>query len=239
MKTKKGLDNKFVVSLEDLLEAGCHFGHQSRRWHPKMGKYIWGERDGVHIIDLEKTRQGLTGACETVRQLISEGKVIVFVGTKRQAEPIIEEEATRAGIPFVGKRWLGGTLTNWQQVKKSIERLKDLKSKRDSGELDKYTKRERVLFDREILKLGHTVGGLKELIDLPQALFVVDVKREDAAIREAKRLGILVIAIVDTNCNPGMVDAVIPANDDAIKSIRLIVNKLADAVIAGKSLRHP
>lgn len=230
----KKTDSQFVVPLEELLEVGCHFGHQARRWHPKMKKYIWAERDGVHIVDLAKTQALLSEACQLVATLVGSGKTIIFLGTKRQASPIIEEEAKRAGMPFVAKRWLGGTLTNWKQLKRSIDRLKDLESKRTSGDLDRYTKKERVLIDREIERLERTVGGLRNLQALPDALFVVDIKREEAAVAEAKKIGIPIIAIVDTNCDPD-VDVVIPANDDAIRSIQLITRKIADAVLAGKS----
>lgn len=233
--TKTG---QFVVSLEDLLAAGCHFGHQARRWNPKMSKYIWGERNGVHIFDLEKTQAALTDACELARSMTREGKLIVFVGTKRQASAVIEEEAQKAGVPFVSRRWLGGTLTNWKQLKKSIDRLKDLESKRDSGDFDRYTKHERLLIDREINRLTRLIGGLRTLTDAPQALFVVDVKHEIAAVLEARRRGVPVIAIVDTNCDPVLADAVIPANDDATWSVRLISSKISEAIQLGKRERE-
>lgn len=230
----KAVDGQFIVPLEELLEAGCHFGHQSRRWHPKMGVYIWAERDGVHIIDLAKTQQKLNEAAKFLYNLTREGKAVVFVGTKRQASTIIEEEATKAAIPYVSKRWLGGTMTNWKQLKKSIDQLHDLETKREAGDLERYTKKERVLIDREISRLNRIIGGLRGLTKPPEVLFVVDVKREEAAIREARKLGIPVVAIVDTNCNPQAANLVIPANDDAIRSIRLITSKLAEAVARGK-----
>lgn len=223
-----------MVPLEELLEAGCHFGHQARRWHPKMRRYIWAERDGVHILDLEKTQKLLSEACELVSHLAAEGKTVVFLGTKRQASLVIEEEAKRAGMPYVSRRWLGGTFTNWKQLKRSIDRMKDLESKRESGDLDKYTKKERVIIDREIERLERTVGGLRGLAGLPDALFVIDVKREEAAVNEARILGVPVIAIVDTNCDPSSTNIVIPANDDAIHSIQLITKNIADAVLKGK-----
>lgn len=233
-KPRSGIE-KYLVSLEELLEAGCHFGHQSRRWHPKMAPYIWGERNGVHIIDLEKTQAHLLAACEKAREMAREGKLILFVGTKRQASAIIAEEAQKAQMPFVSKRWLGGTLTNWKQLKKSIDRLVDLENKRAAHELEKYTKREQGQFDKEIVRLNTFVGGLRLLKDLPAALFIIDIKREDAVVREAKKMGIPVFAIVDTNCDPTGIDYVVPANDDAIWSIRLIVSKFAEAIRDGRT----
>lgn len=238
MSTKS--EDKFIVPLEDLLEAGCHFGHQSKRWFPKMAQYIWDERSGVHIFDLAKTQKQLREACAAVRDMVASGKTIVFLGTKRQAAAIIKEEAERAGVPYAVNRWPGGLITNWKQIEKSISRLKELKSKRSSGEFSKYTKKEQVLIDREISRLTRLFGGVENLSQVPDALFVVDIKREAGAISEARRFGITVVAIVDTNCNPDEVDVVIPANDDAVRSIHLIVNKLADAVLEGKkTLGHP
>ncbi|MDZ7586694.1 MAG: 30S ribosomal protein S2 [Patescibacteria group bacterium] len=233
-------DNKpsIDVSLEELMEAGCHFGHQARRWHPKMAPYIWGKKDGIHIFDLDKTRQALLESIEIVKKIAAEGKLIIFVGTKKQASQIITEEAIRAGMPFVAKRWLGGTLTNWKQLKLSVNKLIDLKIKREAKELDKYTKKERVLIDKQIDKLEKFVGGLQQLTGLPDAIFVVDIKREDAAVREAHILKIPVIAIVDSNCDPEMITTVIPGNDDAIQTIRLITSKIVDAVLEGKSIRQ-
>ncbi len=235
MSTKT--DNQFLVSLEDLLEAGCHFGHQAKRWFPKMAPYIWGERSGVHIFDLAKTQKQLQQACVKVRDLVASGKTIVFLGTKRQAAPIIKQEAERAGIPYAINRWPGGLITNWKQIEKSISRLRDLKSNRSSGEFSKYIKKEQSMIDKEISRLSRLFGGLENLSAIPDALFVVDVKREAGALDEARRFKITTIAIVDTNCDPGDADIVIPANDDAIRSIHLIVNKLADAVIEGKNIK--
>ena len=232
-------DNKpsIDVSLEELMEAGCHFGHQARRWHPKMAPYIWGKKDGIHIFDLDKTRRALLESIAIVRKIATEGKSIIFVGTKKQASQIISEEAVRAGMPFVAKRWLGGTLTNWKQLKLSVNKLIDLKIKREAKELDNYTKKERVLIDKQINKLEKFVGGLQQLTSLPDAIFVVDIKREDAAVREAHILKIPVIAIVDSNCDPDMITTVIPGNDDAIGTIRLITSKITDAVLEGKKQR--
>lgn len=236
MSTKS--EDKFIVPLEDLLEAGCHFGHQSKRWFPKMSPYIWGERSGVHIFDLVKTQKKLQEACFKVRDLVASGKTIIFLGTKRQAAAIIKQEAERAGISYATNRWPGGLITNWKQIEKSIARLRELKSKRSSGEFSKYIKKEQAQIDKEISRLTRLFGGLENLSAVPDALFVVDIKREAGAIDEARRFGISTIAIVDTNCNPGDVDVVIPANDDAVRSIHLIVGKLADAVIEGKSKKQ-
>lgn len=226
---------KYQISLEELLEAGCHFGHQGRRWNPKMEPYIYAKKEGVHIFDLEKTAAGLVKAMTFVGDLTAQGKKIVFVGTKRQAAPIVAEEAAKAGLPFVNMRWLGGTITNWDQIKKGIARLTELETKKQKGELNKYTKKENVLFDREIDKLNRFVGGLRTLTELPEAIFVVDVKKEIAAVREARVKGISVVALVDSNADPDLVDYVIPANDDAVRSIKLIVSKLAQAAQDGKA----
>jgi len=200
-----------------------------------MKPYIYAKKEGVHIFDLEKTAAGLARAMVFVRDLVSEGKKIVFVGTKRQAAPIIAEEAVKAGLPFINMRWLGGTITNWEQIKKGITRLSELETKKQKGELKKYTKKENVLFNREIDKLNRFVGGLRSLTDLPAAIFVVDVKKEIAAVREARKTGISVVALVDSNTDPDLVDYVIPANDDAVRSIKLIVSKLAQAAQDGKA----
>lgn len=226
---------KYQISLEELLEAGCHFGHQGRRWNPKMEPYIYAKKEGVHIFDLEKTAAGLVKAMTFVADLTAQGKKIIFVGTKRQAAPIVAEEAAKAGLPFVNMRWLGGTITNWDQIKKGIARLVELETKKQKGELKKYTKKENVLFDREIDKLNRFVGGLRTLTELPAAIFVVDVKKEIAAVREARVKGISVVALVDSNADPDLVDYVIPANDDAVRSIKLIVSKLAQAAQDGKA----
>ena len=223
------------IALKDLLEAGSHFGHQSRRWNPKMKPYLYGVRDGIHIFDLVKTKEGLDQAIEYVRKLTAEGKNIGFVGTKRQAQAIIMEEAKNAGMPYVSHRWLGGIITNWEQIKKSLDRMLDLMEKRENGELKKYTKREQLLFDREIAKFEKYLGGLKDLKNPPDALFVVDVKKEDSAVKEAKRKGIMVVGIVDTNSDPDMIDYVIPANDDAIGSVKLIVSAIGSAAREGKA----
>lgn len=218
------------VTLQQLLEAGCHFGHQARRWNPAMKKYIYGERDGVHIFDLVKTKEGLDGAVAFVKQLKKEGKTVLFIGTKRQAQGIIKETAMKLGMPYLIQRWIGGILTNHEQIWKRVLKMKDLKAKRESGELKKYTKREQLLIDREIAQLEKFFGGVAGMEKQPDALFVVDSHREEVAVREAKRMGIPVIAMVDTNGDPDQADYVIPVNDDAVKSIELIVGAVADAM---------
>ncbi len=221
---------KVGVTLKDLLEAGCHFGHQSSRWHPKMKPYIFTARDGIHVFDLAKTKEGLEAAMEYVKELSKKGKIIVFLGTKRQAKGIIEEVAQEVGMPYVSQRWLGGTITNWEEIKKRIERLKEMKEKREKGEYKELTKKERILIDREIARLEKLFGGIVDLEDLPEAIFVIDTKREVAAVREAKKRGVKVVALVDSNSNPDLVDYVIPANDDAVKSIELVVRKIGQAI---------
>jgi small subunit ribosomal protein S2 len=233
--TKK--KNELVVSLEELLEAGCHFGHQARRWNPRMQPYIYAVRDGVHVFDLVKTEKGLREAMELVKDSASKGKTLVMVGTKRQAQAIVREEAQKAGIFHVTERWLGGTITNWGQIKKSIDRLVEMKEKREKGEYEKYTKKENVLINREIAKLGRFLGGLVGLKRIPDAVFVVDTHREGVVIREAKMKGVEVIGMVDSNADPDMIDYVIPVNDDAVRSIKLVVSKIAEAWMEGKALK--
>ncbi len=229
---------RFKVSLKDLLEAGCHFGHQSRRWNPKMSPYIYCARDGVHIFDLAQTSQKLAEACLVAKALAKEGKKIVFLGTKRQAQDIVKQEAKQAGMPFVVTRWFGGTISNWKQIKKSIEKLLKMKKDKEEGEYDKYTKKENILIDREIARLERFVGGLVELKKEPEALFVVDINREATAVREANNKGIKVFGIVDSNADPGLVDYPIPANDDAVRSIKLVVSTFARAIEESVALRE-
>lgn len=224
--TKK---TEYKISLKELLEAGCHFGHQARRWNPKMNEYIYTKRDGVHIFDLGLTAKKLKEAMEFVQNLTAEGKKIVFVGTKRQAAAVIKEEAEKCGMPYVAVRWLGGIITNWEQIKKSLDKMMDLEEKKSKGEFKKYTKRENVLIDKQIEKLDRFLGGLRSLKSEPAAVFVVDVKKEIAAVKEARMKGIPVIAIIDTNTDPDLIDYPIPANDDAVSSIKLIVSKIAEA----------
>ncbi len=226
----------YEVDLKELLEAGCHFGHQARRWNPKMKEYIYIKREGVHIFDLGITAKKLAEAMEFVRELTAEGKEVVFVGTKRQASAIIREEAKKASAPFVDIRWLGGTITNWEQINKSIKRLNDLEKQKEEGGFKKYTKKENVLIDREIAKLTRFLGGLRDLKQIPEAVFIVDVKKEHAVVKEAKHKGVKVIGVVDTNADPDNIDFVIPANDDAVSSVKLVVSKMAQAVADGKGV---
>lgn len=226
---------KKKVTLEELLEAGCHFGHQAKRWHPEMKSYIWTVRDGLHIFDLTKTKEHLEKAAVFAKQIRAKGGKIVFVGTKRQTHGIIKEEALRCGMPYIDQRWLGGTITNWKQIKKSIDKLIDMKAKKKEGEYEKYTKKENILIDREISRLERFLGGLVGLEEFPEAIFVVDCKKEEAAVKEAKMKGIKIIGIVDTDTNPSGIDYLIPANDDSVGSIKLITSRMAEAIIEGKS----
>lgn len=221
--------------LQELLEAGAHFGHQARRWNPKMAPFIYGARDGVHIFDLTITADQLNKACEYIKKAASENKKIVFLGTKRQAKAIIKEEATRVGAMYVSERWLGGTITNWEQIGGRIKKLIDMKQKREAGEYKKYTKKEQSLIDREISRLDRFLGGISELKSPPDVLFVVDINKEKVAIKEARSRGIPVVALVDSNCNPELVEIPIPANDDAVRSIKYIVNRIAEAFAEGRS----
>lgn len=222
------------ISLKDLLEAGVHFGHQASRWDPKMKPYLYTVRDGVHVFDLAKTKESLEKAIDFVKKTAAEGGKIVFVGCKRQAAEIIKEEAQKAGMPYVSERWLGGTITNWEEIKKRIDRLAEMKEKREKGEYKKYTKKEQILIDREISRLEKFFGGLVDLEKLPAALFVVDTKKEYTAVREANHKGIPVVAIVDSNSNPEAIDYVIPANDDAVGSVKLIVGAISEAIQKGR-----
>jgi len=220
------------VTMKELLEAGVHFGHQTRRWNPRMKPYIFGKRSGIYIIDLEKTLELFLEAVEFVRELSGDGKRILFVGTKRQAQEVIREEAQRCGEFFVTHRWLGGTLTNFVTLRASIEKLKDIESRlADTDSL--MTKKERLRFERDRERMSRNLDGIREMDSLPDVLFVVDPKKESIAVAEANKLRIPVIAIVDTNCDPELIDLVIPGNDDAIRSIRLFASKLADAYLEG------
>lgn len=229
--------SEFDIPLVELLEAGCHFGHQSRRWNPKMKSFIYCSRDGVHIFDLAQTAKCLQDACLAAKEFVVEGGVILFLGTKRQAAGIIKEEAIRAGAPYVVVRWLGGTITNWQEIKKRLDKLADMKEEKEKGEYDKYTKKENVLIDREIVRLERFFGGMSDLNKTPDALFIVDINKEMTAVREARRRGIKIFAIADSNSDPDLIDYPIPANDDAVKSIELIVKTFGKAVEEGMELR--
>ncbi|MBN1479005.1 30S ribosomal protein S2 [candidate division KSB1 bacterium] len=226
------------VNIQDLLLAGCHFGHLTRRWNPKMKTYIFMERNGIHIIDLKKTLVNLNKACEAATEIVSTGGEILLVGTKKQAKDIIKVEAERCNMPYVTERWLGGTLTNFITVKKSVKRLKNLEKKAMDGTYDKLSKKEILQIEREKEKLNRVLGGIREMNHLPSALFVVDAKKEAIAVREAIRLNIPVFAICDTNSDPDPIDHVIPCNDDAFKAINLVTHALADAVLEGRSGQH-
>nr|WP_330390617.1 30S ribosomal protein S2 [Caminicella sporogenes] len=223
-----------VISMKQLLEAGVHFGHQTRRWNPKMAEYIFTERNGIYIIDLQKTVKMMNTAYEFVKNLSAEGKKILFVGTKKQAQESIEKEAKRCGMYYVNQRWLGGMLTNYKTIKKRIERLVELENMEEDGTFDVLPKKEVIKLRHEKEKLEKFLSGIKEMNGLPDALFVVDPRKEKIAIKEAHILGIPIIAIVDTNCDPDEVDYVIPGNDDAIRAVKLITSKIADAVIEGR-----
>lgn len=223
-----------LPTLQELLEAGVHFGHQVRRGHPRMKPYIYGARDGVHIIDLTQSEKYLKEACEFVYNLGKEGKILLFAGTKKQARPIIEELAKGLEAPYLIERWMGGFLTNFEEIKKRIKLLKDLKSQKEKGELAKYTKKEQLLIDRKMDHLQKDFQGVMDLVGLPDAIFVVDAVSDNIAIREANRLGIKVVAIADSNCNVSEIDYPIPGNDDAIKSIKILVETVANAYGEGK-----
>ena len=222
------------VSMKQLLEAGVHFGHQTRRWNPKMAKYIFTERNGIYIIDLQKTVKMLETAYDFIRDVSAEGGEILFVGTKKQAQEAIKEEAERCGMHYVNARWLGGMLTNYRTIKTRIARLEQLNKMKEDGTFDLLPKKEVVQLEHEIEKLEKFIGGIKNMGELPKAIFVVDTRKEKIAVAEARNLGIPVVAIVDTNCDPDEIDYVIPGNDDAIRAVKLIAGAMADAVIEGR-----
>jgi|TARA_B110000046_G_scaffold5158_1_gene5469 small subunit ribosomal protein S2 len=224
-----------LVTLGELLDAGVHFGHQASRWNPKMFPYIYTEQNGIHVIDLVQTARLLTHAHNYVQKAAKEGKNFLFIGTKRQAAGIIAEEARRSGSYYVNHRWLGGILTNWSTVQARVTYLKELNKKEESGEFDRLPKKEAALLRREHDKLRQNLGGLTEMAQVPDIAIVVDPKREATAIAECKKLGITIISILDTNCDPNAVDIPIPANDDAVRSIKLVISTLADAIITGKN----
>nr|YP_009296854.1 ribosomal protein S2 [Bangiopsis subsimplex]AOM66197.1 ribosomal protein S2 [Bangiopsis subsimplex]ARO90442.1 30S ribosomal protein S2 [Bangiopsis subsimplex] len=222
-----------IVTLTELLEAGVHFGHQARRWNPQMFPYIYTEKNGIHIIDLVQTAQLLTEAYNLIKQASSEGKNFLFVGTKQQASGIVAQEAKRCGAHYINHRWLGGTLTNWITIRSRVEYLKDLEYKEANGTLDQLPKKEAALLKRNLEKLRRNLDGIKNMRNIPDMVIVIDQKREITAIQECVKLGIPIICILDTNCDPKYVDVPIPANDDAIRSIKLIVSKIADAIYEG------
>ncbi|NTU69285.1 30S ribosomal protein S2 [bacterium] len=219
------------IEEKELLEAGIHFGHKAEKWHPKMKPFLFTKRSGIHIIDLEKTKEKLEVALDFIAKEAAEGKKVLFVGTKRQAQDIIKEEATRAGMPYVANRWLGGTLTNFRTVISQVKKLKSLEEGKKSGTWEKFSKKEQSMMKKELDRLTDTIGGISELTELPQVLFVVDITKEHIAIKEAKRMNIPVVAVVDSNANPHTVDYAIPGNDDAVKAIKYMVSKAADAVL--------
>ena len=226
------------VTVKELLESGVHFGHQTRRWNPKMKPYIFGQRNGIYVIDLSKTARLFQKAEEFASQLANGGQTILFVGTKRQAQDLIQEEAQRCGMYFVNQRWLGGLLTNFTTIQRSIGRLRELEAMAEDGRYDALSKKEIARIEKEKRKLHKNLDGIRRMTRLPDAVFVVDTKKEKIAVDEARTLKIPVIGIVDTNCNPDDVDYIIPGNDDALRSIRLFVTRIADAVIAGRGLRE-
>ncbi len=225
-----------AVTMKELLEAGVHFGHQVRRWNPKMKEYIFGERNGIYIIDLQKTQRLLREAMRFVSQSAGEGKTFLFVGTKRQAQDAIAEESARCGMHFINQRWLGGLLTNFQTIQKSMRRMKDLEAMKVDGRYQALTKKEILQREKEYSVLERNLSGIRNMHRLPEVIFIIDTKKEEIAIAEANRLGIPVVAVVDTNCNPEGVDYVIPGNDDALRSVRLISAKVADAIIEGRQM---
>ncbi len=227
-----------IVPLKTLLECGVHFGHRTNRWHPKMKPYIYGQRNGIHIIDLQKTQKALREAYNLIRDTVAQGGTVLFVGTKRQAQDIIQNEASRVGMPYVNYKWLGGMLTNWRTISQRVRYLEELERMEEEGILDRLSKKEAMRLRRRMEHLRQRLSGIRTMRRLPDIVFVVDVCREETAVREANRLNIPVVAMVDTNCDPTNVDYIIPANDDAIRSIKLIVGLMADAVAEGLQLRE-
>jgi len=225
--------------MRELLEAGVHFGHQTRRWNPKMRRFIFGERGGIYIIDLQKTLESLEEAQSFVRNLAERGGTVLFVGTKKQAQDAVEEEAKRTGMPYVNHRWLGGLLTNWRTIAERIEHLHELRRLRDEGQLDLLPPKERISMQSELEKLEANLGGVADMRKQPDAVFIVDLRKEQLAVREARRLGLPVIALVDTNCDPDEADFVVPGNDDAIRSCSLVVRAIGDAIAEGKQRATP
>ena len=225
-----------AITVKQLLESGAHFGHQTGHWHPKMKNFIFTQRNGIHIIDLEQTVNLLNKACSFVRDMVGNGQTILFVGTKKQAQDIVEEEAKKCGMFYVNQRWLGGMLTNFNTIQSRIDYLVRLEDKKSRGELDYLSKKDKLKVDKEMAKLNKLMGGFKEMTSLPGALFIIDPTKEKIALNEAKKVGVKIVATVDTNCDPDGIDYVIPSNDDAIKAIKVVCSHIADAVIEGKML---
>jgi small subunit ribosomal protein S2 len=222
-----------IISMKQLLEAGVHFGHQTRRWNPKMARYIFTERNGIYIIDLQKTVRKVEDAYHFVRELAAEGKTMLFVGTKKQAQEAVKEEAERCGMFFVNQRWLGGTMTNFPTIQKRIARLVKLEKMQEDGTFDVLPKKEVILLKKEMERLEKFLGGIKGMTKVPDAMFIIDPRKERIAVAEARKLGIPIVAIVDTNCDPDEIDVVIPGNDDAIRAVKLLTNKMAEAILEG------
>ena len=227
-----------TVSIKELLEAGVHFGHQTKRWNPKMKEYIFGERNGIYIVDLQKTHRLLQDALAFAQDLASAGRTLLFVGTKRQAQEAVAEEAKRCGMPYVNERWLGGLLTNFVTVRKSLDRVRELEMMLADAAKDRLTKREVARLDKERTKLERNLQGIRAMKNVPDAIFVIDTRKEAIAVKEARKLKIPVVGIVDTNCDPDEVDYVVPGNDDALRAIKLFAGRLADAVISGRGMRE-
>ena len=223
-----------TVNIKELLEAGAHFGHQTSRWHPRMKKYIFTKRNGIHIIDLEQTADMLEKACEFIKETVAEGGKVLFVGTKKQAQSIVEEEAKRCGMYYINQRWIGGVLTNFTTIQGRIDHLVRLEDQQARGDFARLPKKEAMKLNKEIERLNRNLGGFKEMTSLPDAIFIIDPTKEGIALAEARRVAIPVVAIVDTNCNPDDIDYPIPANDDAIRAIKLITSKIADAIIENR-----
>jgi small subunit ribosomal protein S2 len=221
------------ITMRELLEAGVHFGHQTHRWNPKMKQYVFGARNGIYIVDLQKTVDHTRAACDFITKVTAEGKKVLFVGTKKQAKDVIQEEAVRSGMYFVNNRWLGGMLTNYQTVKASIDRLKKIEALKNSPDWNDVPKKEQARYDRELDKLKKSLGGIEDMKKLPGAIFVIDTEKEHIAVKEAKKLGIPTVAVVDTNCDPSNINFVIPGNDDAIRSVRLFARLIADSCLEG------
>ncbi len=237
-RVKSGTDIRASDSdsmLEELLEAGAHLGHRAERWNPKIAPYIFDVREGVHIFDLEKTRDGLIAACDAIRARIASGKVVLLVGTKTQAKGVIVDVAKKTGMPYVGERWIGGFLTNFPQIKRSIDKLHKMKEEREAGEYKKFTKKEQLLIDRQIARFEKVLGGMAMVKEVPDSIFIVDLVRERTALAEAIKLGLTTFAIVDTNTDPTHIDYPIPANDDSVKAVLYIVEKFGEAIESGKS----
>ena len=232
-------DNKSedgVITMKQLLEAGVHFGHQSSQWNPAMKEYIYGTRNGIHIIDLQKTLKSFLIAYDFVRDIVASGKEVLFVGTKKQAQSLIQEEAIRCDMPFVNSRWLGGTLTNFNTIRSRVEFLLQLKKLKEDGEMDNLPKKEQISLTRQMKKLEYLLNGVVNMKKIPGAIFIVDIKKENIAIKEAKRIGIPVVGVVDTNCDPADADYVIPSNDDAVRAVKLCIEKIANACFQGKHI---